>query len=206
MENKLNELLTNASSLFMTYGIKSLTMDDISSRLGMSKKTLYNYVSDKNDLVCKCIDKLIQQKECRMAEVCELGQNAIEELFLVSQYSSEQINEINPSIFFDLKKYHPAAWSLLEESRKNHTLESTKANLRKGISEGLFRDDFSVDAIAQIYLAMVENIFSSSNLLESKMSMAEYHRNMFDYHIRGIANEKGIKLINQSVLKLKPNE
>lgn len=197
MGEKLQELLAKASSLFMTYGIKSLTMNDISSRLGISKKTLYNYVSDKNDLVYKCIDMHIIDNECRMNAACQHAPNAIEELFAFSRFAGEQFAAIHPSIFFDLQKYHPEAWERLRSFEEKTILEVTKTNLRRGIEEGLFRDDFNVDLIAQIYLSMVQNIFHNANQLLSGLTMADYYKNMFDYHIRGIASEKGMQLINK---------
>lgn len=197
MGEKLQELLAKASSLFMTYGIKSLTMNDISSRLGISKKTLYNYVSDKNDLVYKCIDMHVIENECKMADVCQGAPNAIEELFAFSKFAGEQFSAIHPSIFFDLQKYHPEAWQHLNSFEEKTIVEVTKRNLLRGQKEGLFRMDFNVDLIAQIYLGMVQNIFNNTPKLLVGMSMVDYYKNMFDYHIRGIASEEGIKLINQ---------
>lgn len=197
MSEKLNELLAKASKLFMTYGIKSLTMNDISSRLGISKKTLYNYVSDKNDLVFKCIDSHIIENECRMDEVCQSAPNAIEELFAFSHFAGDQFSAIHPSIFFDLQKYHRDAWTRLNAFEEKTILEVMKRNLERGIEEGLFRNDFNVDLIAHIYLSMVQNIFYNTPKQLSGLNMADYYKNMFDYHIRGIASEKGMQLINK---------
>jgi AcrR family transcriptional regulator len=197
MGEKLNELLAKSSALFMTYGIKSLTMNDISSRLGISKKTLYNYVSDKNDLVYKCIDLHVIENECKMASVCQSAVNAIEELFAFSRFAGEQFSAIHPSIFFDLQKYHPEAWAHLNSFEEKTILEVTKKNLIRGKEEGLFRPDFNVDLIAQIYLAMVQNIFYNTPKLLVGLTLSDYYKNMFDYHIRGIASEDGMKLINK---------
>lgn len=181
----------------MTYGIKSLTMNDISSRLGISKKTLYNYVSDKNDLVYKCIEEHVIKNECEMVKVCQSANNAIEELFAFSRFAGEQISSIHPSIFFDLQKYHPEAWAHLNSFEEKTILEMTKNNLIRGREEGLFRLDFNVDLIAQIYLSMVQNIFNNTPKLLAGLTMSDYYKNMFDYHIRGIASEEGMKLINK---------
>ncbi|MGB0391425.1 MAG: TetR/AcrR family transcriptional regulator [Salibacteraceae bacterium] len=197
MSEKINELLAKASALFMTYGIKSLTMNDISSRLGISKKTLYNFVSDKNDLVYKCIDLHIIENECRLMEACTASSNAIEELFTFSRFAGEQFSAIHPSIFFDLQKYHPNAWERLNSFEEKTILEVTKRNLERGIKEGLFRNDFNVDLIAQIYLSMVQNIFYNTPKLLSGLTLSDYYKNMFDYHLRGIASEKGMQLINK---------
>ncbi len=197
MGEKLQELLMKASDLFMTCGVKSLTMNDISSRMGISKKTLYNYVSDKNDLVLKCIELHIHENICEMECVIKDSENAVEELYAFSRFAGDQINAIHPSIFFDLQKYHPEAWNLLNTFEEKTILEATKKNLARGIKEGLFRDNLKVDLIAQIYVGMVQNIFHGSSKLLAGTTLSDYYKNMFEYHIRGIASDEGIKLINQ---------
>lgn len=197
MDKKGAELLEKASGLFMTLGIKSLTMSDISSKLGISKKTLYNYVTDKNDLVLKCIDLHINTNECEMSEVCQGCDNAIEELISFSKFAGEKMSAIHPSIFYDLQKYHPEAWNKLNAFEENTILNVTKNNLKRGIEEGLFRDDLNVNVIAQIYLSMVQNIFHNNVAVLSGLPMTEYYNNVFNYHIRGIASEAGIKRINE---------
>ena len=132
-----------------------------------------------------------------MASVCQSAVNAIEELFAFSRFAGEQFSAIHPSIFFDLQKYHPEAWAHLNSFEEKTILEVTKKNLIRGKEEGLFRPDFNVDLIAQIYLAMVQNIFYNTPKLLVGLTLSDYYKNMFDYHIRGIASEDGMKLINK---------
>ena len=131
MNEKEKELFMQTSELFLLNGIKSLTMNDIAGKLGISKKTLYNYVSDKNDLVKKCIQMHIHSNECAMQEVCNESHNAIEELINMSKVAGEEMSKIHPSILFDLQKYHPEAWGLIREFEDKTILELTKRHQRR---------------------------------------------------------------------------
>lgn len=197
MNEKLNGLLLQASDLFLRHGIKSLTMNDIAGKLGISKKTLYNYVSDKNDLVVKCIELHVNTNECEMHEACDISNNAVEELINFSQIAGEKMKIIHPSIFFDIQKYHPDAWSIIRNFEDNSILDLTKANLQKGIDQGLYRKEMNTNIIASLYVSIVQSIFNNTTKLQEGISNADYYFEIFNYHIRGIANEKGIKLINQ---------
>ena len=197
MNEKERELFFKASVLFLQNGIKSLTMNDVASRLGISKKTLYTYVSDKNDLVKKCIQLHINTNECAMHDVCDVSHNAIEELINMSKVAGEQMNKMHPSILFDIQKYHSEAWGLIREFEDNTILELTKENLRKGIEQDIYRAEMNVDIIALLYVSVVNSIFNNTVQMQEGVSISDYYFEVFNYHIRGIANNNGIKLINQ---------
>jgi len=197
MNEKEKELFLKSSEFFLQNGIKSLTMNDIASKLGISKKTLYQYVSDKNDLVKQCISLHINSNECDMKAVCEESQNAIEELVNMSKVAGEIMSKMHPSILFDLQKYHPEAWALVREFEDHTILELTKTNLLKGIEQGLYRKEMNVEIIASLYVSVVQSIFSNANPTKQNVSLTEQYLEIFNYHIRGIANNNGIKLINQ---------
>lgn len=197
MNEKLTGLLLQASELFLKHGIKSLTMNDIAGKLGISKKTLYNYVSDKNDLVKKCMQLNIDSKECDMHVACNDSHNAIEELINMSRIAGEIMGKMHPSILFDLQKYHPEAWSLVREFEDKTIFGLTKANLQKGIEQGIYRAEMKVDIIALLYVSVVQSIFNNTAPTKEGVSISEYYFEIFNYHIRGIANNQGVKLINQ---------
>ena len=197
MSEKERDYLLQASKNFLSHGIKSLTMSDMASKLGISKKTLYTFVDDKNDLVKKCIQLHITANECEMKEACTISSNAVEELINFSRIAGSKMKMIHPSIFFDLQKYHPEAWSLIRNFEDKAILELTKSNLIKGIEQDLYRKEMNIDVIADLYVSVVQNIFNRTAEIQEGMSIVDYYSEIFNYHIRGIANEKGIKLINQ---------
>ena len=194
---KEEQLIEKASETFLSHGIKSLTMSDMASKLGISKKTLYNFVSDKNDLVKKCIQYHISANECEMHEACNVSHNAVEELINFSKIAGSKMKLIHPSIFYDLQKYHPEAWAIIRNFEDKAILELTINNLQKGIEQGLYRKELNINIIANLYVSVVQSIFNNTAVIQDGISVTEYYFEIFNYHIRGIANEKGIKLINQ---------
>ena len=194
---KEEQLIEKASEIFLSHGIKSLTMSDMASKLGISKKTLYNFVSDKNDLVKKCIQYHISENECELHEACSTSHNAVEELINFSKIAGAKMKLIHPSIFYDLQKYHPEARAIIRNFEDKAILELTINNLEKGIEQGLYRKELNINIVANLYVSVVQSIFNNTAIIQDGISVAEYYSEIFNYHIRGIANEKGIKLINQ---------
>ena len=189
MEEK--EILINTGMLFMRYGIKSMTMDDISRQLGISKKTLYQYVSNKKDLVKKVIGSMIEEDQSCMEEIFTERGNAIDELMEVTKMVSAQVKEMHPSVMFDMKKYHPEAFSLLVEHKEKFIYKNIKRNLEEGIQSGLYRDNLNAELVTRLYLAMVNTIMDPDHFPSSNFSYVDLHTEMMRYHIRGIASNKG---------------
>lgn len=186
--------------LFMKYGIKSLTMDDISSHLGISKKTLYQYVSDKKDLVKKGVALLIEHEKTMLCQTLDTSATAIDELIGVTKCVSSEIGEMHPSVLFDLQKYHPNAWKLLEDHKRNFIYNMMLENIKRGIKEGYYRDNIEPLVIANIYLGMVDNVLNPENPMHKSMSIDNLHKEIIRYHIKGIANDKGLEYLKE-VLK-----
>ncbi len=107
--------LKRTAELFMRYGIKSITMDDVSRELGISKKTLYQFVENKNDLVMKVMELHIQEEKEECFEQSEKSADAIDEMFLVMEANTQQMQQMKSNIVYDLQKYHHEVWEKLQE-------------------------------------------------------------------------------------------
>jgi len=194
-----DEILIQAAELYNKYGIRSITMDDLARELGMSKKTLYEHFSDKEDLVRNSIlyvQMLLQQQ---IKEVSSRHLNAIEELFEINTVINKHISHCNPSVTFDLKKYYPQISKQLLESKNRHIAQTFMANIQKGMDEGLYRSDLKVEIMTQLHLFRVENM-SENNFLEmEKYTPAEIINEVLIYHIRGIASQKGIEFLEKII-------
>ena len=129
MDSKKIEILEKATQVFLKYGIKSVTMDDMARELAMSKKTLYNYFSDKNDLVVQIITMKTQYDQQKCQAVKKDANNAIDELFEISAYVSVMMQNIHPSVFYDLKKFHPEASEILHKHKWDFVKKMILENL-----------------------------------------------------------------------------
>jgi len=190
-------ILRKAESLFMRFGLKSISMDDVTRELGISKKTLYQYFESKEALVMRII-RQHQQEEAEAIRNIKLdAADAIAEMLSIARHVILRYQHMSPSTLYDLKKYYPEAWKLVEHIQREFIYKEVKANLDRGIAEGLYRTDFNADILARIYVG-------SSTLLmdEQQFPSAEYHwealyREFIYYHLRGIAAEQGRALLQK---------
>ncbi|NNC82525.1 MAG: TetR/AcrR family transcriptional regulator [Flavobacteriales bacterium] len=197
VEQKEEQLIFRALGVFMRFGIKSVTMDDMAKKLGVSKKTLYLYVRDKDELVRKCL-QLRCDMECQHIDVItERDLNAIDEMFEISQFISSMLRELHPSIHYDLEKYHSESFSQVMEQHMKHVYRVMSSNLKKGMEEGLYRDDLNVDVITKIYIRKVDVVFDAEVFPPEEISFEEVYKIMFRYHILGVASHKGIAYFDQ---------
>ena len=127
-------------------------MDDIAKHLGMSKKTIYQYFSDKNHMVVTLINNRLNAEESQMAKnTCE-AENTVHEVWNAISHLKEMFSRLNPVMFYDMRKYHPDAWQAFKEFRDERLLECIKRNLEKGITEGYYRSDINIDIIATMLI------------------------------------------------------
>jgi len=199
MEEKVNDILKKVSELYLKYGIKSVTMDDVAKELAISKKTLYEYFADKNDLVSKFLDYHIQKIRCVFEEEKDDGFNAIDHLLFISKIMISFLQDLNPSVHYDLQKYYPAIFKSLFEYKRTNMLNSVKQNIVRGMKEGLYRKDLNPDIIAHIYVNRVEASMDADFLKSNEFSSSELFSEMFNYHIRGISSKKGIEYFEKQI-------
>lgn len=177
-------------------------MDDVARELGMSKKTLYQYVQDKNELVNKIIDHEVAKKE-NMINNPELKEmNAIEATFHFTGLINETLKEYSPAIEFDLKKYYPDLYKKVNDIKKEKIQYVVINNIKKGKEEGLFRQDIDEEVIAKVHVTRIMANASEELVTLEEYSSAKFMKEMLVYHIRGIATEKGIQVLDDLLKNL----
>lgn len=191
------ELIDSVAQLFMRLGIKSLTMEEIARQLGVSKKTLYKYASDKKELVAKAVQLVIDDEECALSEMHKAEGTAIDKIFAINTMISEKLQTIQPAVIFDMQKYYPEAWAIMEKHKCVFIHNQIKENLEEGIEEGLYRKNMDPELVTRIYVTLINSIFDSSLYSLSSHSFKEMHTEVARYHLRGITNEKGVEYMQQ---------
>jgi AcrR family transcriptional regulator len=197
MEKELQNILERVLELYRKYGIKSNTMDDVARELGISKKTLYQYVEDKNDLVSKAVMYDIEKHFININNIKCKKLNAIDELLEINRYISDMIRNYNPSWDYDLKKYYADTYKKLFQRRREQMLIDVVDNISRGIKEALYREDLDARLIAKLHLMRLENMSNSDIFSTEEFASAKTFNELFKYHIRGIASIKGIKYIEK---------
>ena len=199
MKDELKEIIARIRPIFLRYGIKSVTMGDIARELGISKKTLYKYFENKQDLVSKVVTQYCTEKQEKMCVCISESENAIDEIIRISNNAGEELKRINPSVHFELSKYYREAWDTFNEYHRNYIETCVINNLKRGIKEGLYRKNLNVRIIARIYISRIDTVFNPLVYPPEEFNFFEVHLEMIRYHIRGIASEEGIKYLSQRI-------
>ncbi len=201
MEEKEREIVAAAGEVFMRLGIKSVNMDDVSRQLGISKKTLYKYVKDKNDLVYKSMQMHMEVEDCAIEDILSRNLNAIDENMEIMKFVVSMLKNVHPSVIFDMEKYHPVVCKEMFDNRHETIYECVLNNLKKGVEEGLYRNNLNVDVIAKIYINSTDAILDQSPIHIEGISFSEKFKEYFRYHIRGIASDKGRAYLKEKYSK-----
>jgi len=199
MENEKSNMLNRVCNLYNNFGIKSITMDDVSRELGISKKTLYEHFKDKDDLVSQVFEFERENVLKKLCEAVSSAQNAIHELFLINKYFSDKIKNFNPNVDFDLKKYHYKVYEKHKAKVIENMFSYILANLNKGIKEKLYRNDFNPEFIARLHVSRIISIQHSGVFTREELLEKSTHRELIIYHVRGIATIEGIKVLEKEL-------
>lgn len=188
------KLLKGADELFMKYGLRSVSMDDIARHLGVSKKTIYQHFADKDEVVVSVAKSLMAKQKVQFESIASQSKNAVEEMVKISFCLKEDMKNINPSVLFDMQKYHQSAWNEWLDFKQKYIRQNIIRSLKKGIAEGYFRGDINLEILAVMRLEQVQMAFDNTIFPRDQFNIPEVQAQLFDHFIYGVFTEKGKKL------------
>ena len=195
-----------AHSLFMQYGLRSVSMDDIAGSLGMSKKTIYQYYSDKDELIVAVISEELERNQTVCEQYRQSSVNAIHEIFLALDMVVDLFSTMNPSLINDMHKYHPRAFGQFQQYKDGYIYTTIRENMERGIQEGLYRPDVNLDILARYRLESIMLPFNPEFHNKLKHNLAQIEEEFIIHFLFGLASPKGYKLINQYLQeRIKPS-
>ena len=184
-----------AHELVMQYSIRSVSMDDIAAKIGMSKKTLYQYYKDKDELIEAVVEGvLLHNKACCEADR-KTAKNAIDEVFLSMDLMAEMFRSMNSSVIYDLHKYHPKAFQKFLNHKNDFIYNIIKNNLEKGIKEELYRSDINVEILSRYRVEIMLIPFNPDFTRILKSTILEVEQEIILHFLYGVVSLKGYKLI-----------
>lgn len=190
-------ILDTALKMFRTYGMKSVTMFDIARDCGISKKTVYEHFTDKQGLVKESMQFMLDE-QLETYRVCqESAQNAIEELINGLKSIEWLAKTVNPVMLYEVEKYHPETWKAVQDFKQDGVLRNIKENLKRGIAEGLYRNDLKIDIVSRMRQLQLESAFDPAQYPADQYNLHEVMYQVSAHYILGIATLKGHKLVNQ---------
>jgi AcrR family transcriptional regulator len=190
-------ILIKAEELFMQYGIRSVSMDDIANNLGMSKKTLYQYYADKDELVDAVIDGHIREIQTECLDYRRKANDAIHEIFLTMEHIMEELGNMNPMLLYDLEKFHYRSYQRFKDYKDKFLAQIIRQNIEWGIKDELYRPEINIDVMCKFRLESIMIPFNVSVFPPGKYNLAALSEKIIEHFVYGLATIKGHKLIQK---------
>jgi len=190
------KIIEEASVMFRTYGIRAVTMDMLAGEMGISKRTIYEIFSDKDELLNGVLETMKEKQHKLVADIMNGSENVIEAIFRIMDVMTEHFINMSPAFKLDMKKHHNDIVLRLRETGELPYYSDNTDILLRGIKEGLFRRDIDI-SIANKCLLEVVRISDDKDLFPSEnFSSTDVIRDFFINYVRGISTQKGLDLIN----------
>ncbi|MEQ6119566.1 TetR/AcrR family transcriptional regulator [Reichenbachiella sp. MALMAid0571] len=192
--NVAENILEKADALFNKYGIRSISMDEIARELGISKKTIYQYFKDKDDMVYQITRNTIEKDKSEFEAAMKQSGNLVSALVQMSKCLRENFNKINPSLIFDVQKYHPQSWSMWMDYKNDFIFNTILNTIEKGKTEGIFRQEINAEILAKFRIEQVQMSFDEKIFPRNKFDFKEVQLALFDHFVHGVLTPKGLKI------------
>jgi AcrR family transcriptional regulator len=190
-------ILEKAEEMFLHYGIRSVSMDDIATQLSISKKTIYQSFADKDELVDAVIVKEIHERQQECICCNQEARDAIHEIFMMMAKILEQFRHMNPVVMYDLEKFHYNSYQKFMQHKYEFLLGVIRKNIEWGVEDELYRPDFNQEILAKFRLESMMLAFNIQIFPPSKYNLAEVTQEIIEHFVYGIATMKGYKLIQK---------
>ena len=183
------KIIAKATDLFMKLGFKSVTMDDIASEMCISKKTIYKYFCNKEILIEESTEMVHKAIHQSIDFIVAINHNAIEENFEIRKMFKEMFKSNDHSPVYQLKKHYPEIYDTVMTREITECNFVFKQNIEKGIQEGLYRKDISIDTYVEFYYTL---IFSINGNISTEKEASDLELQALEYHTRAMATAEGI--------------
>jgi len=190
-------ILEKATDLFMRYGIRSITMDEIAAQLGISKKTIYQFFTDKDAMVDAVVNDETRRNEDECLHSSKSAENAVHEIFLAMDNMEEMLKGMNPQIIHDLEKHHPAAFKRLKQYKYQFLYSIIKENLERGLKEDVYRSDLNVELTTRHRIETAFMPFNQDAFPQNKYPMNQTCQDLAVLFLHSVSNQNGKKLIEK---------
>jgi TetR/AcrR family transcriptional regulator, cholesterol catabolism regulator len=199
MQEQEQKYLLKIAELFFRTGIKSVTMDHIAHVLGISKKTLYQWVSNKNDLVLKFVEALIANDQAAVEHSIASGKNAVEVLLNIRTFFEQDLAQLKSNILFDIQHYHPDAYELLKNHQNSFVKTTVKQNLKQGIEEGNYRSGIDIELTCRLHGHQIFNLFNEDWFPRSMYTPSTVIKEFLNLYLYSIVSEKGLRFLEKAL-------
>jgi AcrR family transcriptional regulator len=197
MEDLHKPLLLRIRDLLFLYGTKSITLDDIASRMGISKKTIYSCCPDKKNLVDRIVVDYLSSHRAEAERVRAESRHAIDEVLQMARLARARMEQVSPAFLFDLNKYYPDIWARFEQYRTQEIFGQVVDVIKRGQQEGLFRTDLDTEIVAAMHLQHIRLLTEPGQQPRPERPVGDLIRHIISIFLQGIVTRKGLDVMSQ---------
>jgi len=190
-------ILLKSHELFNRYGIRSVSMDDIAAQLAMSKKTLYQYYTDKDELVTAVFSAVMENNRIECTVNKEKAENAVHEVFMAFDMVQEMFSNMNIAVLYDMEKYQPVCFKKYLEYKNGFMYQMIRSNIERGVKEEVYRDDIDVDIMTRYRIYSIMLSFNTQVFPNNRSNVVYIEQQLLEHFLNGLATSKGHKLIQK---------
>jgi AcrR family transcriptional regulator len=196
-----DKIIGKASDMFLNLGFKSVTMDDLATEMGISKKTIYTHFQNKTALVKATTDHLFRIISDGIDTIVDQKKNPIEELYAIKAFVMYHLKNEKTAPQYQLQKYYPKIYKVLKARQFDVMQECVIENLDRGIKESVFRKNIDIQFISRIYFIGATGIKDQEMFPMQKFPITQLMADYLEYHVRGISTKKGLEILNNLLIK-----
>jgi AcrR family transcriptional regulator len=197
MQEQQIRWLIKVRGLFFQVGIKSVTMDHIAAHLGISKKTLYQWVPNKQVLVLQLVGAFVAQDRSASDQAHQLAKNALDEFRYICAFAIHDLEMMKTNVVFDIKNFYPEAWDLMRTHQRTFITEVVAKNLQRGIDEGYYLSDLPIDLVSRLHGHQIFNLFDEEWFPSKQFAAQGVFAEFIKRYLFSITNEKGRKYLEK---------
>ena len=192
-------ILQKAGEIFLKFGFKSVTMDDIANEMAISKKTIYKHFKNKEELVDESIFSVYKNMHETIFCICDKGFNAIQENFEIKKVFKDLFKNSDDPPMYQLQKYYPKTYTKIMKDEYSLFKDCVFKNIEKGINEGLYRKNLDKELTTKFYFSLMMSVHDSKLYQYNQNTINKLELKVLEYHTRAIATLKGFKILEEQL-------
>ena len=191
ISDQQSKVIKTASKLFIEQGVRTVTMDEIATVLGMSKKTLYLLFRNKADIVFHSVQIELAQKRQEILQITSLDYEPIREMLELGKLNAQTFKSFSAGSLDDLRRFYPEAWRLVDNFKEDEIYKQLLCNLKRGIQSGDYRDNLNPDILSHIYISLLDSVIMQHSFLKTGISLDTVYKENLLMHIYSICSDQG---------------
>lgn len=196
--NIRDRIISFTVELLLKVGPRSLTMQDIATGLGLSKKTLYLYFQNKEELIEETARTFIRFEQAEATAITLQSENALDEMLKITTIAVKTYKTCSPNIIYETKKYHPEVWKLFESHIDGFIRQKIQDNLIRGIEEGLYRREINPEIISKMRIVQIGSVFNQEIFPSWQYDFREIDIQLIAMYLYGIVTEEGRAILQKN--------